>query len=366
MLASTSMERPYVEQLRIQGYGCVQDATLQLTPLHAIIGPNDSGKSTVLRALRTLSSVLERALGAPAPDTLGRGAPASASKGPGGSVFELSAASTTWRVELDAEGRARTTSFPRDLEPPSLLDDADEEEVTTGGAGPERPAPDIVQALRGTQVLRLDPDALRSPHPLIPDGQPLCFADERGAGLPAVYDAIISRDLPAYIELNEELTRLFPSVRSVHLGNPSPTTKAIGVKLEGGAVVPAALMSEGMLYYLAFAALPHLDPTPLLLVEEPERGLHPARIADVMRALRILSEKTQVLLATHSPLVVNELQPEEVTVVTRAGEQGMKAARILGTPGFEDRARVYALGELWLSYANGADEAPLLGGGPRP
>ncbi|MGK3996643.1 AAA family ATPase [Sorangium sp. So ce1024] len=358
------MDRPYVEQLRIQGYGCVRDATLQLTPLHALIGPNDSGKSTVLRALRTLSSVLDRALGAPAPDTLGRAAPGTMAAG--SSVFEVSAASTTWRVELDAEGRARTTSFPRDLEPPSLLDDADEDEVTTSGTSPERPAPDIVQALRGAQVLRLDPDALRAPHPLIPDGQPLCFADERGSGLPAVYDAVISRDLAAYIELNEELTRLFPSVKGIHLGNPSPTTKAIGVRLDGGAVVPAALMSEGMLYYLAFAALPHLDPMPLLLVEEPEHGLHPARVADVMRALRLVSEKTQVLLATHSPLVVNELQPEEVTVVTRAGEQGMKATRILDTPGFEDRARVYALGELWLSYANGADEAPLLTGGPRP
>ncbi|WP_437591277.1 AAA family ATPase [Sorangium sp. So ce1000] len=358
------MDRPYVEQLRIQGYGCVQDATLELTPLHALIGPNDSGKSTVLRALRTLSSVLERALGAPALDSLGRAAPAS--KAPDGAVFEVSAASTTWRVELDAGGRVRSMSFPRDLEPPSLLDDADGDDDASGGPTPERPALDIVQALRGAQMLRLDPDALRAPHPLIPDGHPLCFADERGTGLPAVYDAVISRDLSAYIDLNEELTRLFPSVRSLHLANPSSTTKAIGVKLEGGAVVPAALMSEGMLYYLAFAALPHLDPTPLLLVEEPEHGLHPARIADVMRALRLVSEKTQVLLATHSPLVVNELQPEEVTVVTRAGERGMRATRILDTPGFEDRARVYALGELWLSYANGGDEAPLLGGGPRP
>ncbi|AUX40112.1 hypothetical protein SOCE26_015090 [Sorangium cellulosum] len=358
------MDRPYVEQLRIQGYGCVHDATLALTPLHALIGPNDSGKSTVLRALRTLSSVLERALAAPVPDGLGR-APA-AGKAPGSSLFEVSSASTTWRVELDAAGRFRSTSFPRDLEPPSLLEDLDDGEPTRGGPSPERPAPEIVQALRGAQTLRLDPDALRSPHPLIPDGQPLCFADERGTGLPAVYDAVISRDLSAYIDLNEELARLFPSVKSVHLANPSPTAKAIGVKLEGGTVVPAELMSEGMLYYLAFAALPHLDPTPLLLVEEPEHGLHPARIADVMRALRIVSEKTQVLLATHSPLVVNELQPEEVTIITRAGEQGTQATRIQHTPGFEERARVYALGELWLSYANGADEAPLLAGGPRP
>jgi predicted ATPase len=125
-------------------------------------------------------------------------------------------------------------------------------------------------------------------------------------------------------------------------------------------------MSEGMLYYLAFAILPYLDPTPIVLVEEPENGLHPARIAEVMRMLRAISEKTQVILATHSPLVINELRPDEVTVVTRSAEHGTKATLLKDTPNFEERSKVYALGELWLSYANGEDEAPLLQGGPRP
>src|SRR4051812_24131284 len=48
------MDRPYVEELCIQNYGCIRDATFRFTPLHALIGPNDSGKSTVLRALLTL------------------------------------------------------------------------------------------------------------------------------------------------------------------------------------------------------------------------------------------------------------------------------------------------------------------------
>lgn len=52
------MDRPYVEELHIQDYGCIRDATFRLTPLHALIGPNDSGKSTVLRALHTLSLLL--------------------------------------------------------------------------------------------------------------------------------------------------------------------------------------------------------------------------------------------------------------------------------------------------------------------
>jgi hypothetical protein len=63
-------------------------------------------------------------------------------------------------------------------------------------------------------------------------------------------------------------------------------------------------------------------------------------------------------------LVVNELRPEEVTVVTR-DETGTHASLIRDTPEFEERSKVYALGELWVSYANGVDEAPLLKGGAR-
>ncbi len=230
---------------------------------------------------------------------------------------------------------------------------------------PWRPASEIKDLLLVAQLLRLDPDFLRAPHALIADGTPLRFDDERGTGLPALYDALLVRDLPAYIALNEQLTKLFPSVKSIQLMNPNHGTKALGVRLTDGTVVPADQMSEGLLYYLAFAVLPHLAPTALLLVEEPENGLHPSRIAEVMRVLRAISEKTQVIIETHSPLVINELRPEEVTVVTRSPETGTNATPIQTTPGFEERAKVYALGELWLSYANGDDEAPLLQGGSR-
>ena len=58
------------------------------------------------------------------------------------------------------------------------------------------------------------------------------------------------------------------------------------------------------------------------------------------------------------------MKPGEVTVVTR-DETGTHCKPIGETPGFADRFKVYALGELWLSYANGKDEAPLLKGGAR-
>ncbi|MFS8067385.1 MAG: AAA family ATPase, partial [Byssovorax sp.] len=43
----------FIERLKVKDYGCVKYVDVELTPLHAFIGPNDSGKSTLLRAVRT-------------------------------------------------------------------------------------------------------------------------------------------------------------------------------------------------------------------------------------------------------------------------------------------------------------------------
>jgi hypothetical protein len=355
------MERPYIHELRVENYGCIRDATFRFTPLHALIGPNDSGKTTVLRALRTIARTVDPAIDSSAMNALSHALRANKA----GSRFVLSGPGRTCILQFEPTETYRAASYSGGSDAGNLTQRELAASYYSFGSQLWTPPAEIMNILRGTQLLRLDPDFLRTPHALIADGNPLRFDDERGTGLPALYDALLVRDLPAYMALNEQLTKLFPSVKSIQLMNPSQGTKAMGVKLVDGTVVPADQMSEGLLYYLAFAVLPHLAPTALLLVEEPENGLHPARIAEVMRVLRAISEKTQVIIATHSPLVVNELRPEEVTVVTRSPETGTKATPIQTTPGFEERAKVYALGELWLSYANGDDEAPLLQGGSR-
>jgi predicted ATPase len=118
-----------------------------------------------------------------------------------------------------------------------------------------------------------------------------------------------------------------------------------------------------MLYWLAFAVIEYLRPVGILLIEEPENGLHPSRIAEVMRILRDVSKWTQVLMATHSPLIINELKPEEVTIVTRTPEAGTICTPMTATKNFAERSKIYALGELWLSYADGDLERELVGTG---
>lgn len=187
------------------------------------------------------------------------------------------------------------------------------------------------------------------------------FADENGNGLASVYQAINSRTARAFIAIEESLQRLFPSVASLQVQPVNPTNHSLFVTLRDGSVLAPEQMSEGMLYYLAFAALQHLSPVAVLCVEEPENGLHPARIKEVVGMLRRISEGgTQVILATHSPLVLNELDPTEVTVVTRPKGGATQVTPMIETANFQQRSRVYALGELWVSYADGEVEAPLM------
>jgi hypothetical protein len=209
------------------------------------------------------------------------------------------------------------------------------------------------------RLLRLDPDAMREPSSLIQHGHPIKY-DARGRGLAGVYDALLSRHLEAFLAISREFTTLFPTVRAIQLTNPSQATKALSVELTDGKTISAPQLSEGMLYWLAFAALPYLDPTAIILIEEPENGLHPSRIAEVMRVLRAISRTTQIIVATHSPLVINELQADEVTLITRTPERGTVATPLSATKNFAQRSKVYALGELWLAYADGNFESELV------
>lgn len=327
------MTTEHFTQVDFENFGPIKKASLKLTRLHALIGPNDSGKSSTLRALRFASRL-------PNPASLYRDVAMTSDK------TALSAAKSSLRVVGNALG---VTRF--------FYGDGTEGVVLSPG---KFRIPDAAKKHWGeVRTLRLDPDELRAGHPLLTEDQPLEFANERGAQLGAVLDAIFSRETDAYLALEHSLIERFPSVRGFRLFT-FDQRRSIGIRLTDGTDVPPELMSEGMLYFLAFSVLRHLQPVSLLLVEEPENGLHPARIAEVVGILREISKTTQVVMATHSPLVINELAPEEVTLVTRSPQHGTRFTPIAETPNFKERSSVYALGELWLSYADGKTEAPLL------
>jgi predicted ATPase len=347
-----------IERVEIESYGCIQNASFTLTPLHALIGPNDSGKSTVLQAIHAGTLWLSKKHG---------GNNLSVSRVQKGTCISFSYSDDyRYHVRLkdDPQGILEYKNSVVAKQIGNAISFSSSRSKADRSEAQELMAIFNDRLSRPTMI-RFDPDSLRQPAALIPDHQGIVFADERGAGLASVFDAIVNRDTDAFMAIQAEVRSLFPSVSKIGLINVSKSAKEIAATLVDGTRVGAREMSEGLLYYLGFAALKYLDGTRLFLVEEPENGLYPARIAEVMRSLREISKTSQVIIATHSPLVVNELEGDEVTVVTRPLETGTQAILLKDVPGYDAAAKVYQPGEFWVSYCDGDQETPLLTGTAR-
>ena len=92
-------------------------------------------------------------------------------------------------------------------------------------------------------------------------------------------------------------------------------------------------LSEGVLYFVALLCVIHQpNPPQLLLLEEPERGIHPRRIREVIQFIKQLAyqKNIQVILTTHSPMVLDEFAetPESVFVFDK-DEEGATLIRNL-------------------------------------
>lgn len=359
----------HLHTIEAKNFSCLRDVKLDLTPLHALIGPNDSGKSTLLRAVRMLTQYLALAVqegtGGPTIDTQGLDLAAGPRLLGQFGYLSLEVEMTSGpgpKVRVQYKGLAAE-------EFPALLGDSAFKGALcrTQTMKAVQAHPDLRDRAKApASLLRFDPDELRKQSDLIPEKELVTFHERsnqgmRGDRLPGIYDTIMNRGDDAFAAIARKTRELFPTVRNVRLRTVSNSQKCLEVELVDGTRVPAAQMSEGLLYFLAYAALPYLAPSSILLVEEPENGLHPARIRDVMNILKEISKTTQVLIATHSPLVVNELEADQVTVVTRDTQRGTEVHCLNSTTDFEARSKVYLPGELWLNYANGVNEVELLG-----
>jgi len=354
-----------ITELHATGYGCLKDVRVELGRLHALIGPNDSGKSTILRALRTLGQLAAGTFvqgdtwepfdpGMEGGDEPGRPLTLRATTAFGSYSFERHAMGRGGIVSNEAveEDTGESKRDHRILSEPTSVLETSHPLVRSFG---------IWQELAGIHFLGLSEEGLRKPSGFLPRGR--TRLSPRGEGLPGLYFALRNDHEEAFERILQDVRALFPTVRTVRAQPSSSSELEIEVELTDRTRVRAAHISTGLLYYLAFAALPEaFGPVSTILLEEPENGLHPARIKQVMAVLRAFTEAhgAQVILATHSPLVVNELMPQEVSVVTRPSlEEGTRVCPITQTANFTKRSEVYSLGELWLSYADGNLEGPL-------
>lgn len=113
-------------------------------------------------------------------------------------------------------------------------------------------------------------------------------------------------------------------------------------------LIPATRLSDGTLRYLSLLAiLLHPSPPPLVCIEEPELGLHPDILPTIGELLIDASQRTQLVVTTHSDALVSALSevPESI-VVCEPGENGSQLRR-LDREALSEWLSRYSLGEMW-------------------
>ncbi|MCX5671898.1 MAG: AAA family ATPase [Planctomycetota bacterium] len=115
----------------------------------------------------------------------------------------------------------------------------------------------------------------------------------------------------------------YPSFEEISAETAFGTPPSVLVRVrEAGMQRPMELwdLSDGMLRFLCLgAALLNPLPPPFVAIDEPEAGLHPRLLPIIADIIKTASERTQVLITTHSPDLLNQFDLDDVAVMSREG-----------------------------------------------
>ncbi len=105
-------------------------------------------------------------------------------------------------------------------------------------------------------------------------------------------------------------------------------------------------LSDGSIRFICLAtALLQPNPPSTIIIDEPELGLHPAAISILAELIQVAAKRTQIIVATQSPALIDQFAIEDVVVVNR--ENGASSFNRLNEKDFSAWLEEYSVGELW-------------------
>ena len=201
---------------------------------------------------------------------------------------------------------------------------------------------DIIAALSASTKYRLNPDVLRSP--AVPVG--VAVLDPSGTNLTAVVDEILtSPDRTVRDEVERHLRAAIPTLAGVSTKGGAGGKKSLEFTLAQSRrpliTIPAALASDGAMLLMGFLALAYGNTPEIVFIEEPENGVHYSLLGTAIDTLRKMTtgelgpRPRQVIVTTHSPLLLNFANPDEVRLFRRGPDSGTRVTPMAGVPNIE-------------------------------
>jgi AAA15 family ATPase/GTPase len=326
-----------LKRVSIQNFKSLKDVTLDLQKVNLLIGPNNSGKTNFLKALEFMSIGSQTAYG-----------PAD--------IFKILYANSFKKqrqigihIDVYLQGKRLLMGYTMGINrrtnaPYKAVQDVFgnlpngvslHEAIPISGFQDFTTEDHLFDNYFSQQkIYKPDPNKLDKPAP-VGRGDNSVAAD--ASNLIAFFDRIRDEYPASFAQIKADLTKCVPEFTEINFQNVESTeelVKQFGDKtfkrigLTDGrqkTIYWADELSEGTLYFLALLCIINQpNPPKLLLLEEPEKGIHPRRIHEVIQfILRLAEEKdVQVIMTTHSPIVVDMFKdmPESVFIFDKDEE----------------------------------------------
>ncbi|MET4105568.1 AAA family ATPase [Hymenobacter sp. UYP22] len=391
---------PRLTYLRIKNYRALRDVELRdLTPLTVLIGPNGSGKSTVLDALAFLAEAVSGNL-QQAWEKRNRFAGMRTRGQEGPIEFEVQLYSGLgsisyyliidgYNAKLDVleegfylpdgrifgEGKlfktflsqsGNSTGLTSELIPSDYNEEgrekpSDNRQMYLSGIGTSMLgyafaysrkispyAHAIKNLLQSYRYVHLTDDHLKG----FSDVGPQETLSANGDNLPNVLYYLHIKHPEALARISEQLRRWVPGLAEVVMESTSDERLLLRFRdAPFEKPLPAQYMSDGTMRLAALLTLLYEpNATGLLGIEEPENELHPRLLPRLAEELSKATETRQLLVATHSPFLLDALEPKQVWILDRGPDGYTQATRTADIPQVKELVEDGSpLGYLWTS-----------------
>ena len=372
----------FMTRVVLKNYKSIAACDVRLRPLVFLVGPNGSGKSNFLDGLRFVADSLNTSLDHALRD---RGGIKEVRRRSGGHPthfgirleFRLPDGSEGWyafRIGARPQGGYEVQTEECRISNPIALGDEVFYSVREGtvvetslkvypaaasdrlylvnasGLVEFRP---LYEALSHMGFYNLNPDRIRDLQP--PDAGEVLLRD--GSNLASVLGQLEQHSPSTKQRVEEYLSNVVPGVTRVDVKPIGPKETLEFRQQVGANEHPwrffAANMSDGTLravgilvaLFQSFDGQPHR--VPLVGIEEPEIALHPAAAGVLRDCLRDASDRTQVIVTSHSPDLLDDPEIPDVCILPVVAEQGVTKIGPMDEAGRSAiRDRLYTAGEL--------------------
>jgi predicted ATPase len=358
-----------LDKITIKGFKSIQSLeNFELKPLNVLIGGNGSGKSNFIDFFRLLRAMMQLPLpnlentnlhtfiqlGGGSDDFLFNG-PKETEKieaemffGDNGYRFKLIPTTEETFLIIDEERYYKESTKPwwrmgSGNQTPALL----KEKNQPGAAGGRSIARHIYDSIDAWTIYHFHDTSSLSPMRRSETSHDYNYLRFNAANIAPYLLYLLNNDKKTYQQIVETIRLAAPFFGDFIL-HPDTNEKVRLLWRQKGSDYPLKPqhLSDGTLRFICLVTAllqPYLPST--IIIDEPELGLHPYAISILAELIKATSKRTQLIICTQSPALVDYFDPEDIVVVNR--ENGASTFRRLDQKDLSTWLEDYSLGDLW-------------------